>query len=89
MKEAVQRTTKNRGICNFYEKMEENLCLIWMAMKPHTAKTACFPCLFFWGMDSLTEDTVNCGHPVPGCVFVEAEAGAGKQRRSTIGYHNT
>ena len=32
------------------------------------------PCLFFWGMDSLTEDTVNCGHPVPGCVFVEAEA---------------
>lgn len=47
------------------------------------------PCLFFCGMDSLTEDTVNCGHPVPGCVFVEAEAGAGKQRRSTIGYHNT
>ena len=57
MKEAVRRTTKNRGICNFYEKMEENLCLIWMAMKPHTAE--------------------------------EAEAGAGKQRRSTIGYHNT
>jgi len=63
MKEAVRRTTKNRGICNFYEKMEENLCLIWMA--------------------------VNYGQPVPGCVFVEAEAGAGKQRRSTIGYHNT
>jgi len=47
------------------------------------------PYPFFWGMGSLTEDTVNCGHPVPGCVFVEAEAGAGKQRRSTIGYHNT
>ena len=47
------------------------------------------PYPFFWGMDSLTEDTVNCGHPVPGCIFVEAEAEAGKQKRSTIGYHNT
>lgn len=69
MKEAVRRTTKNRGICNFYEKMEENLCLIWMAVKPHTAETACFqlsfsvtkraqlrPCLFLFHIKDVNKN---------------------------------
>jgi len=33
---------KKPWICNFYEKMEENLYLIWMAVKSHTTKVACF-----------------------------------------------